>query len=217
MPDQAQRLFGVLSKPFADEVKATKKIQGNEHTFVEWYHYIARGWREFPEGFSSEIRSVTEIGKVWGEDEGDMVSKVRDDRQLLMVVRVTDMQTGIYHEATGTAPIRKEKAMFGGAAAEAESQALRRAFAKFGMGLEMYMDEEDKEQAGIIKPATPEQVARMKQLVKACGKHKDLKAIIESLRGNVNEALDKEFATDLAITSLEGEMANYELEVPDPT
>lgn len=211
-------LFRKLFEPFADSMKATKKIKGQQITFVEWYHYITRAWDTFPEGFHTRIVSVNEIGKVWGSKDEKGGEKVTDDRQLLLVVEVEDHLSGIKHQATGTAPVRKDKAMYGGAAAEAESQALRRAFAKFGLGLEMYMDEEEKEER--TTPASKAQINRMRQLVSLIPEDKTydpLREVLETEREAVSQALDKEFRTGLAIEILERAMLEAGLDVPDPS
>lgn len=116
-------LFNVLFKPFSDKVKQTKKQAGQEITFVSWIHYVVRAWHQFPQGYSKDVR-VNEVGG-----------------QLVVTVRITDRASGCYQEALGAAPA--DKTSWGGAMAEAESQAFRRAMANFGLGLEMYMDEDE--------------------------------------------------------------------------
>ena len=130
-------------------------------------------------------------------------------------MRVTDKATGLYHEATGSAYAEKEKKAFGGANAEAESQALRRAFAKFGLGLEMYMDSQDKEQVAGTEP-TKAQVARIKVLVGACGDDEELGATLAQLRKDVKGAIDKEFTMELATGILVKEMKRKGIDVQDP-
>ena len=214
-------LYRVLFEPFDDAVKSTQNMgQKGRITFVEWYHYIARAWKEFPEGFSTEVRSIFSVG---GVRQG--VDDIIDDRQLIMVVRVTCGKTGLYQEGTGSAAISKAKKNFGGCNAEAEAQALKRAFAKWGLGLEMYMDTEDMEQADAdAKPPEPktepgpEQLQRMKQLVAACGEEdKNLQDLIASERKAVKNVRDKAFRIGLAIEVLEEAMKKEGIEVPDPS
>jgi hypothetical protein len=199
-------LYTELFKPFADEVKSEQSMgKKGKITFVEWYHYIARAWKTFPEGFSTEITKLATIGD-----------------NFVMVVRVIDNQTGIYHEATGSAFAGKDKSNFGGANAEAESQALRRAFAKFGLGLEMYMDAEDFDQADptqkeAVTNATKGQIARMKQLVGACKEAGKLKDFVGELREKVESVRDKELHTDFAIDMLENKMREEGIDIPDPS
>lgn len=134
---QTLALFRRLFEPFKDELKKTKKQGGRSITFVEWVQYIIRAHQEFSQGFHTEVRSITEIARGATDDDGNPLASI------ILVVRVTCIATGMYHEATGMAPATKDKATWGGAAAEAESQALRRAFAHFGLGLEMYLDDDE--------------------------------------------------------------------------
>lgn len=158
-------LFESLFEPFPNEVKQTKTQGGQSITFVSWIHYVIRAWNTFPEGYSKDVR-VTEVGG-----------------QLIVTVRITDRKSGCYQEALGAAPA--EKKSWGGAMAEAESQAFRRAMANWGLGLEMYLDddewervartinssapvvqeaEEEAEVAAKDRPATDRQIEVMKVL-----------------------------------------------------
>ncbi len=183
MFEQFEKLF----IPFPDDVKTTTPMgKKGEITYVEWYHHIARAWRDFPQGFSTQITKVFEFGG-----------------HLVMVIRVTNEATGCYQEASGSAKVDKEKSNYGGATAEAESQALRRAFAKHGLGLEMYMDDEDRHQ--VEKPARKDQIERMKYLIGLIPKGEDgdeLRSLVEKLREEVANALDKEKATLHAISHI---------------
>ncbi|HSG28962.1 MAG TPA: Rad52/Rad22 family DNA repair protein, partial [Candidatus Krumholzibacterium sp.] len=116
-------LFETLFEPFSPSVKQTKTQGGQSITFVSWIHYVVRAWAQFPEGYSKDVR-VSEVGG-----------------QLIVTVRITDRKSGCYQEALGAAPADKKS--WGGAMAEAESQAFRRAMANWGMGLEMYMDDDE--------------------------------------------------------------------------
>jgi hypothetical protein len=110
--------------PFEKNLQETKSVSGRSLTYVEWYHYVMRATRSWPEGYSSEIRMVKTEGKY-----------------LHMVVRAIRNDTGEYHDGVGLADVEKSKDKgFGGAAPEAYSQALRRAFAYHRIGLDMYMD-----------------------------------------------------------------------------
>ena len=125
-------LFKKLFVPFPDVLKATKKQGGSSITFVEWYHYVLRAHRQFPEGYS---KSIT-VDQVNGFDKkGDPVAT------LVTKCRITDNATGAYQEALGSADAGKTS--WGGAVAEAESMAFRRAMANWGMGLEMYLDNDE--------------------------------------------------------------------------
>lgn len=141
-------LFEQLFEPFADDVKTTKKMGGKgEITFVEWFEYVVRAHRTFPEGYSKQVVTVKEIGgvqvkPVFDKREKQYVDRLVDDRQLLVGVRITDNATMAFQEGLGCAPTGKDGENFGGAMAEAEAQALKRAFANWGLGLEMYMEDE---------------------------------------------------------------------------
>jgi hypothetical protein len=125
-----RQLFDRLFEPFPDEVVKERKQQGQNLTYAEWYVYVARANKEMaPLGFSSEIRSMIVAGEY-----------------LYIVVRVTDHNTNRHHDGLGLAPVEKSKSKgFGGAGPEAYSQALRRAFAMYGMGLNWYMEDGDIE------------------------------------------------------------------------
>jgi hypothetical protein len=151
------QLFQDLFVPFSDEVKQSKTQGGQKVTFVSWIHYVVRAWETFPLGYSKDVR-VNEVGG-----------------QLVVTVRITDNDSGAYQEALGAAPA--DKTSWGGAMAEAESQAFRRAMANFGLGLEMYMDDEEfsrvqgavasKEKKAAADPenvATPRQMECLRQL-----------------------------------------------------
>jgi recombination DNA repair RAD52 pathway protein len=207
-------LYKVLFEPFPDAVKSQQSMGGKgKITFVEWYHYISRAWREFPEGFSTEIRNVYAVG-----------NSNPETAQLIMVVRVTDAATGLHQEGSGSAPLTKPKKNYGGCNAEAEAQALKRAFAKFGLGLEMYMDEEDKAQADpdaepITEP-TIEQIQRMKQLVQLCQEAEDNERLVDLIaleRKAVSEVNDKKWRIGMAIELLEDAMKKEGIGVPDPS
>lgn len=145
--------FKTRFQPFDASLKKTKKKAGQSMTFVEWVQYIIRAHTtDFPEGFSVEVRMVKEVGS-----------------NVVVVMRVIDAATGMFMDATGMAPTDKDKDNWGGAMAEAESQALRRAFAKWGMGLEMYLDEDETAAAldsmePKPEPPTEQQMLRMKGL-----------------------------------------------------
>lgn len=122
--------FLTLFEPFSDQLKATKKQGGQKITFVEWYNYVLRAHRQFPEGYSKSV----EVTQANGYDkEGEPVAT------LIVRCRITCLATGAYQEALGSADAGKTS--WGGAVAEAESMAFRRAMANWGLGLEMYLDD----------------------------------------------------------------------------
>lgn len=112
-----------LSKPIAAQHLQQKKKGGMTLDYIPWYNaikyldYYAPGWR-------SEIRSV-----VWF------------DSRLILTVRLTIVaaEGETWREATGTEEEPEEgKQMYGDPSSNAESMALRRAAAKFGLGLYLY-------------------------------------------------------------------------------
>ncbi len=112
-----------LSKPIATQHLQQKKKGGQVLTFIPWYNavkyldYYAPGWR-------SEIRSV-----VWF------------DSRIILTVRLTIVaaEGEIWREASGTEEEPEEgKQQYGDPSSNAESMALRRAAAKFGLGLYLY-------------------------------------------------------------------------------
>jgi hypothetical protein len=125
-------LFNTLFKPFANAVKQQTDAPGSP-TFVSWIHYVVRGWNQFPKGYSKEITHIQQITGV--DKKGNRVDT------LIVGVRITDEESLVSQTALGSADCGKTS--WGGAVAEAESQAFRRAMANFGMGLEMYMDEDE--------------------------------------------------------------------------
>ena len=216
-------LFNRLFEPFDPSLKKTKRQGGQSITFVEWTSYIARAWNEFPEGFSTEIRKVAGCGTIWTDDDGEVV----DDRQVVVVVRVTDNATGIYQEATGAAPASKDKSTWGGALPEAESQALRRAFAKFGLGLEMYLDDDtfntfagspepDEEEEEGVTEMTESQIARLRGLAIVLEEHGH-EDVIDGAREAIAEARDQKAKAGVVIRKIKEFLDEEGLGWEDPS
>jgi len=203
-------LFERNFEPFADKHKKTKRQGGSEITFVEWTRYIIRAYETFAEGFSTRVTNIETIGGVFEQD-----GKVVDDRQVVVVVEVEDMETGAVHQATGAAPVSKTKEVWGGAMAEAESQALRRAFAKFGLGLDMYFDEDELLDMRRTDP-TPDQRARLAELSKALKSHGFDEEVGDEL-GKVADAIDRKKVAGIAVRKLKELAAenNVEWETKD--
>lgn len=113
-----------LSKPIHARHLKQKTKGGRSMDFIPWYYAI--GYLDlYAPGWSYEIRQA-----VWSL-EG----------RLILTVRITiPCAEGIFfREATGTEeePEEGEK-MYGDPSSNAESMALRRAAAKFGLGLYLY-------------------------------------------------------------------------------
>lgn len=109
-----------LSKPLPERFLKAKQIKGNNLVYIPWYHVVkyldwyAPGWRY-------EIRDITPIG-------GQTVLTVR--------LTIPAAEGEIWREATGIED--DEVKGFGDTSSNAESMALRRAAAKFGLGLYLY-------------------------------------------------------------------------------
>jgi hypothetical protein len=109
-----------LAKPIAPQHLKKKKKGGAELDFIPWY-FAVKYLDYFAPGWSSEVRSVT-----WFD--GRIVLTVR--------LSIVAAEGTVYREATGTE--EEEEKMFGDPSSNAESMALRRAAAKFGLGLYLY-------------------------------------------------------------------------------
>jgi hypothetical protein len=112
-----------LSKPIAPKHLKEKKRGSSTLKYIPWYtaikylDYYAPGWK-------SEVRSV-----VWF------------DGRIVLTVRLTIVaaEGEFWREATGTEEEPDEGSqMYGDPSSNAESMALRRAAAKFGLGLYLY-------------------------------------------------------------------------------
>lgn len=109
-----------LKKPIAAKHLSTRKQGGKDITYISWYHavkyldYYAPGW-------SYEVTSVQAIGE-------HCVVTVR--------ISIPCLEGVVTRDATGL----EELAMkgYGDISSNAESMALRRAAAKFGLGLSLY-------------------------------------------------------------------------------
>jgi hypothetical protein len=112
-----------LSKPIKPRHIRQKVRGGQTLEFIPWYHAV-KYLDLYAPGWSYEVRTVT-----WFES------------RLILTVRLSIpcLEGVIYREATGTEeePEEGEK-MYGDPSSNAESMALRRAAAKFGLGLYLY-------------------------------------------------------------------------------
>lgn len=119
----AADILADLSKPIYPAHLKTKSKGGNKFQFLTWYHAI-RYLDYFAPGWCSEVRAVH-----WSMD------------RIVIVVRLSipTAEGWIHREATGTEeePDDDEK-MFGDPSSNAEAMALKRAAAKFGLGLSLY-------------------------------------------------------------------------------
>ncbi len=109
-----------LSKPIAQKHLRTRRQGGKEIMYVAW-HDAVKYLDHFAPGWCYEIRSIESVSG-----------------KLIMIVRLSiPSSEGItYREATGQED--EDKETFGDSSSNAESMALRRAAAKFGLGLALY-------------------------------------------------------------------------------
>jgi hypothetical protein len=109
-----------LSKPIAQKHLRKRRQGGKEITYVAW-HDAVKYLDHFAPGWCYEIRSIESVSG-----------------KLIMIVRLSipSLEGITYREATGQED--EDKETFGDSSSNAESMALRRAAAKFGLGLALY-------------------------------------------------------------------------------
>jgi hypothetical protein len=109
-----------LSKPIAKKHLRKRRQGGKEITYVAW-HDAVKYLDHFAPGWCYEIRSIESVSG-----------------KLIMIVRLSILcaEGIVYREATGQED--EDKETFGDSSSNAESMALRRAAAKFGLGLALY-------------------------------------------------------------------------------
>lgn len=109
-----------LSKPVAKRHLRTRKQGGKELTYISWFDAV-KYMDHYAPGWCYEVRHMDSVAG-----------------KLIITVRVSVLcQEGIvYREATGQE--EEETTSYGDSSSNAESMALRRAFAKFGLGLYLY-------------------------------------------------------------------------------
>ena len=115
-----------LSKPIAAAHLKTKEVQNRKAgtkttlTYIPW-HYAIKYLDYYAPGWSYEVRAITPI-------VGAVVLTVR--------ISIPCAEGVVWREATGIE--EEDVSSFGDPASNAESMALRRAAAKFGLGLYLY-------------------------------------------------------------------------------
>lgn len=109
-----------LKRPVAQKHLRTRKQGGKTLTYVAWFDAV-RYLDHFAPGWTYEIRSVQQIGE-----------------SLVMTVRISIpcAEGVVWREASALEPLNGTG--YGDAATNAESAALRRAAAKFGLALNLY-------------------------------------------------------------------------------
>ena len=109
-----------LSKPIAQKHLRKRRQGGKEITYLAW-HDAVKYLDHFAPGWCYEIRSIESVAG-----------------KLIMIVRLSiPSSEGVtYREATGQEDETQDS--YGDSSSNAESMALRRACAKFGLGLSLY-------------------------------------------------------------------------------
>ncbi len=109
-----------LSKPVAKRHLRSRKQGGKEIKYIAWHDAI-KYLDHYAAGWNYEIRSINSIGG-----------------KLILVVRLSILclEGVIYREATGQED--EDLDAYGNSSSNSESMALRRAAAKFGLGLHLY-------------------------------------------------------------------------------
>lgn len=122
-----QAIINDLTKPIKARHLRQKVRGGQRLDFIPWYHAI-KYLDLYAPGWSYEVRTVT-----WN-NEGRLVLTVR--------LLIPCLEGIVYRDATGTEEEPEEgERMYGDPSSNAESMALRRAAAKFGLGLYLYNKE----------------------------------------------------------------------------
>lgn len=109
-----------LSKPLAQKHLRKRRQGGKEITYLSW-HDAVKYLDHFAPGWCYEIRSIESVAG-----------------KLILIVRLSILcaEGVVYREATGQEDESLDS--YGDSSSNAESMALRRASAKFGLGLSLY-------------------------------------------------------------------------------
>src|SRR5215813_8395367 len=121
IPRSIRAIIADLSKPVNPQRLKQRTQGGRQLDYLPWYQAV-RYLDNYAPGWSYEVRSVNQLGD-----------------NLVMTVRITipSAEGLIYREASALEVIEDPK-RYGDAATNAESAALRRAAAKFGLALFLY-------------------------------------------------------------------------------
>ena len=109
-----------LTKPVAKRHLRTRKQGGKELTYIAW-HDAVKYLDHYAPGWCYEIRSLNSVS-------GKLILTIR--------LSIPSLEGIIYREATGQEDENTDS--WGDSSSNAESMALRRAAAKFGLGLYLY-------------------------------------------------------------------------------
>ena len=119
-PRSIREIVKDLSKPVAKRHLRTRKQGGKEIQYIAW-HDAVKYLDHYAPGWCYEIRRVDSIG-------GKLILTIR--------LSIPCLEGIVYREATG----QEDELMdtYGDSSSNSESMALRRAAAKFGLGLSLY-------------------------------------------------------------------------------
>ena len=119
-PRSIREIVKDLSKPIAQKHLRKRKQGGKDITYLAW-HDAVKYLDHFAPGWCYEIRSINSIA-------GKLILTVR--------LSILCAEGTVYREATGQED--EDKDNYGDSSSNSESMALRRAAAKFGLGLALY-------------------------------------------------------------------------------
>jgi hypothetical protein len=119
-PKSITIIIGELSKEIPARLLSKKKVSNQDIYFLSWYNAV-KFLDLYAPGWSYEVRNVVGIG-------GKLVVIAR--------ISIPCAEGIVYREATGQED--EEVSSWGDSSSNAESMALRRAAAKFGLGLYLY-------------------------------------------------------------------------------
>lgn len=114
-----------LSKPVAARHVSTRKQGANDLSYIAWYN-VERYLDYYAAGWTKEIREIQNVA-------GNVAMTIR--------LTIPSLEGDVYREATGFEV--ETKGGYGDPFSNAESMALRRAAANFGLGRYLY-DKENK-------------------------------------------------------------------------
>lgn len=113
-------IIGDLKKPLADRHLRMRKQGGHELTYIEW-HTAVKFLDHFAPGWSYHVKSVQLVG--------NLVTVIAS-------ISIPCAEGVVTREATGCE--EADARGYGDACSNAEAMALKRAAAKFGLGLYLY-------------------------------------------------------------------------------
>lgn len=109
-----------LSRPLPAQLLKQKKKGGSTLDYLPWYRAV-KILNKYAPGWGSEVRSMQQIG---------------ENLALTIAITIPSADGKITREATGIESLSCSS--FGDPASNAQSMALRRAAAQFGLGLHLY-------------------------------------------------------------------------------